>query len=240
MVLTDDPARTFMQGLGATLPRPQAIVCVSAHWETEVPMLGSTPRPKTIHDFQGFPDALYRMRYEPPGAPHLARRAAELLTQSGLPATLDPERGLDHGAWTPLLLMYPKADIPTIQCSLQFHRGVAGAIALGRALAPLRDEGVLVLGSGGAVHNLRQIRPAGAATPDWATRFDDWLADIAATGDVDRLIAYRETNPDGALAHARDEHLLPFAAALGAGGKGRPLHRGFMYGSLSMAAYAFA
>ena len=240
MVLTDPPARTFMQELGASLPRPKAILCVSAHWETDIPTLSGTPSPKTIHDFYGFPDALYQIRYEPPGSPALAERAAPLLRDSGLEAAIDPDRGLDHGAWTPLLLMYPKADIPTIQCSLQFQRGGAGAIELGRALAPLRDEGVLILGSGGAVHNLRQIRPAGAETPDWAARFDDWLADIAATGDAERLRTYRETNSDGTAAHARDEHLLPFAVALGAGGKGQPLHRGFMYGSLSMAAYTFA
>lgn len=241
-LLGDSPALRFLQGLGRSLGEPQAILCVSAHWETAHPAVGSTERPSTIYDFYGFPAALYAMRYPAPGAPALAERVRQLLEAAGLPCDVDGARGLDHGAWVPLRLMYPEATVPVTQLSVQTARGPAWHVALGRALSPLRREGVLVLGSGGAVHNLGAWRHNSQAIPDWARRFDDRLAAAVTKGDSERLVDYRVTAPDGAMAHPSEEHLLPLFVALGAAGenaKGRALHRSFLDGSLSMAAFAF-
>jgi 4,5-DOPA dioxygenase extradiol len=241
LVFEDIPARQFMRTLGKTLPRPQAILCVSAHWETDRPSVSGAGKPETIHDFYGFPDALYRLRYPAPGAPDLARRVAELLPG----VAIDPGQGLDHGAWNPLMLVYPEADIPVAQLSVQLADGPSHHVALGRKLAPLREEGVLLLASGGAVHNLRQFHIDDQNPADWAIAFDDWLADRIAAGDAAALADYKRQRPEARLAHPREEHFLPLFVALGAGlegasqGKGRPLHRGFAHGSLSMAAYAW-
>ena len=232
-------ARDFMIGLGASLPRPTSILCVSAHWQTPLPTASTATRPETIHDFHGFPDELYRLRYPAPGAPALARRAQALLAAAGIEGGLDDRRGLDHGAWNPLLLVYPEADIPVAQLSL-IDGDPAAHVALGRALAPLTEEGVLVLASGGAVHNLGQFRVDRSRPAEWAVGFDDWLAERIAAGDETALLGYRQ-RPDGRLAHPSDDHILPLFVALGAarGKPGRALHRSFAYGSLSMAAYGW-
>ena len=236
------PVTAFLKELGESLGRPSAALCVSAHWETDAPSVLGAARPETIHDFYGFPEPLYRLRYPAPGAPDLARRVVTLLADRDMPCAVSAGRGLDHGAWIPLMLMYPKADVPVTQLSIQPDAGPAAHLALGRALTPLRREGVVVLASGGAVHNLSYFRPGSPAVPDWARRFDDWLADAVAAGDREALVLYRTRHADGAMAHPRDEHYLPLLVALGAGGegtKGRTLHRGFMDGGLSMAAFAF-
>jgi 4,5-DOPA dioxygenase extradiol len=237
----DIPARGFIAGLGARLARPRAILCVSAHWETPAPTVGGAERPETIHDFGGFPEALYRLRYPAPGAPDLARRVAGLLGAAGLDCRIDPAQGLDHGAWNPLLLIYPDADIPVAQLALQQPLGPRHHYAMGEALAPLRSEGVLLLASGGAVHNLRQFAGGGGAPAPWAVAFDDWLADRIAADDRAALLDYRSLRPEAALAHPRDEHFLPLFVALGAGQgtAGRAIHRSFDEGSLSMAAFAW-
>lgn len=242
IALGESPARAFLAGLSTELGRPRAILCVSAHWETDAPMTCAAAAPETIHDFYGFPEALYELRYPAPGAPDLAERAASLLTDAGLSCRSTDDWGLDHGAWSPLMLMYPDADVPVVQLSIQHALGTAHHLAVGRALVPLRSEGVLVLGSGGAVHNLRYFRPDGVDVPEWANRFDDWLVAAVEDGRVDDIVDYRERSADGAMAHPRDEHFLPLLVAMGAGGPdglGRVLHRGFMDGALSMAAYAF-
>jgi 4,5-DOPA dioxygenase extradiol len=235
------PARGFIAGLGPRLPRPSAILCVSAHWETRDPAVSGAERPETIHDFYGFPEALYRLRYPAPGAPDLARRTAELLGTSGIECRIDPARGLDHGAWNPLLLIYPAADIPVAQLALQQPLGPRHHYAIGEALAPLRSEGVLLLASGGAVHNLGQFAAGGGRTAPWAVAFDDWLADRIAADDRAGLLDYRNLRPEAALAHPRDEHFLPLFVALGAakGTAGRAIHRSFDAGSISMAAFAW-
>lgn len=237
----DIPARDFMAGLGARLPRPESILCVSAHWETPAPAASTAESPETIHDFYGFPPELYRLRYAAPGAPVLARRAARLLEGAGLPCSLDPGRGLDHGAWNPLLLLYPDADIPVTQLAVQPDLGPRHHLALGEALAPLREEGVLILASGGAVHNLRQFAIDNRRIAPWAAAFDDWLVDRVEADDRRSLLDYRELREEAALAHPRDEHFLPFFVALGAGGEdiGHPIHRSFAHGSLSMTAFAW-
>lgn len=235
------PARDFLAGLGERLPRPRAILCISAHWETAAPAVGGAERPETVHDFYGFPDALYRLRYPAPGAPALAGRARDLLSAAGLQCRIDPGQGLDHGAWNPLLLMFPKADIPVAQLAIQQPLGPAHHLAMGEALAPLRAEGVLVLGSGGAVHNLREFSMGDGATAPWAAAFDDWLADRVAADDRKALVDYRSLRSEAARAHPRDEHFLPFFVALGAGKgtPGRAIHRSFGEGSISMAAFAW-
>lgn len=242
MVVDDTPVRGFLGELGRDLGRPAAVLCVSAHWDTAAPRIGSAARPETIHDFSGFPAELYDLRYPAPGAPELAARTLALLAEAGIEARLDPGRGLDHGAWEPLMLMYPEADVPVTQLSIQSTAGAAAHLALGRALAPLRRDGVLVLASGSAVHNLARFRQDRDGVADWARRFDDWLADRAQAGAADDLVHYRERAPDAAMAHPSEDHFLPVLVALGAGGaraRGRALFRGFAYGSLSMAAYAF-
>lgn len=239
------PARAFLCGLGSGLARPEAILCISAHWETAEPAVNATGRPETVHDFFGFPAPLYELRYPAPGAPELASRVAALLEKAGFACRADPEHGLDHGAWVPLLLMYPAADIPVAQLSVQMPRGPAHHVALGRALAPLRAAGVLVLGSGGATHNLAEFRgqPEDAPPAPHVVAFDAWLAGAAEAGDEASLVDYRRTAPEARRSHPREEHFLPFFVAFGAGGagaRGRRLHRSFTHGMLSMAAFAFA
>jgi 4,5-DOPA dioxygenase extradiol len=240
LMLEDIAARDFMIGLGDQLPRPKAILCVSAHWETEEPTVSAAPQPTTIRDFYGFPDALYQLRYAAPGAPDLAHRVVELIASAGSRCSVDHDRGLDHGAWNPLMLIYPRADIPVTQLSIQSSLDPVHHVAIGRALRPLREEGVLLLASGGAVHNLRQFHVDRERPASWAVSFDAWLSDRISSGDEQALIAYRETRPEARLAHPREEHFMPLFVALGAGGgKGRALHRSFAHGSLSMAAFAW-
>jgi 4,5-DOPA dioxygenase extradiol len=232
----------FLRGLGATLGRPRAVVCISAHWETAEPRLTAAEHLPTIHDFYGFPEALYRERYPAPGDPLLAERAATLLRVAGHAAELDETRGLDHGAWVPLKLMYPQADVPVVQLSLQTERGPHHHRDVGRALQPLREEGVLILGSGGATHNLREFRGQAidTAPPAYVRGFDEWLADAVGHGRVDELLDY-ERAPNARRNHPTAEHFLPLLVAMGAAhdARGRQLQHAFSYGVLSMAAYAW-
>jgi 4,5-DOPA dioxygenase extradiol len=241
LALDEDDTAAFLRRLGAELGRPRAVVCASAHWATDVPTLSASERPETIHDFGGFGEELQRIRYDAPGAPEVAARAAELLKAAGLEARLSPARGLDHGAWVPLSLMYPERDVPVTQLSVQPRAGAEAHLRAGRALAPLRREGVLVLGSGGAVHNLAGLR-GDRLTPEWAAEFDAWLGRKIVEGSLEELLEYRSLAPHARLAHPTEEHLLPLFVALGAGGeppRGRSLHRGWTHGSLSMNAYRF-
>ncbi len=228
--------------LGVVLGRPRAILAVSAHWDTPAPVASAAPRLATIHDFHGFPEPLYRVRYEPPGEPALADRVAALLGAAGHACTLDAARGIDHGAWVPLRWMYPDADLPVVQLSVQSGRGAHHHLEIGRALAPLRDEGVLVIGSGGIVHNLRELDWDGRADEPfaWAVAFNDWMARAAESGAVDELADYRRLAPYAERAHPTEDHLVPFFVALGAGGlPARRMALGFDMGSLGMDCYAF-
>ena len=231
----------FLRELHQALPRPRAILCVSAHWETGQPMLTGSALPPTIHDFTGFPQELYAMQYPAPGDPALALRAQSLLNAAGLTATLHPLRGLDHGAWVPLSLSYPEADIPVVQLSVQPQRDPAHHFALGRAVRPLRDEGVLILASGGATHNLREFRgqAINTAPSDEVLAFDAWLTAAITRGDVAELLDYPAHAPHALRNHPTPEHFLPLFVALGAANSavGRSLHEDFNYGILSMAAY---
>lgn len=244
--------RDFLLGLGAAYDRdwgrPEAILCVSAHWETDEPTLDAGGKaPEVIYDFYGFPDELYQMGYPAPGAPALAERAAAAIKAAGISASVHPGRGLDHGAWVPLKLMYPDADVPVAQLSIQPEAGPRAGFELGRALTDLRAEGVMILASGGAVHNvpdaMQRLRANRSDVPDWARAFDDWLCETVEKGDLESLLDYRRRAPEPTIAHPRDEHLIPIYVALGAAGEGvagTPLHRSFDLGSISMAAYLFA
>ena len=233
----DCPARDFLRGLRATFEKPKGIVVASAHWESDAPLVNRVAVNDTIHDFRGFPDALYRLRYPAPGSAHLSARVASL-TGAGI----DDRRGLDHGAWVPLMLMVPDADIPVVQIAVQPHAGVAHQIALGRALEPLRDEGVLVMGSGSFVHNLRLLDRRGldAPEPEWSKQFSGWMNGKLLARDDDALIHYRERAPNAAQAHPEEEHLLPLFVAYGAGAAATHIHESATFGALRMDAYAFA
>ncbi len=241
LVLEDGAAHQFLLRFGNTLGRPSAIIVASAHWATAAPAVCSVNAPKTIHDFSGFPRALHELTYPAPGAPALAQRASELLSKAGIDCALDQNWGLDHGAWVPLLMMYPAADIPVMQIALQPQMGTQHHYALGRALAPLREEGVLILGSGGATHNLRQLGSPDAQPPAWASDFSDWLHDTIAAGGTEALLNYRALAPKAAQNHPTEEHLLPLFVAAGAGScaRGRRVHTSTTYGSLMIDAYAF-
>ena len=237
-------AGAMLAGLGLRLPRPSAILVASAHWEAPHAAVSSARWPRTIHDFYGFPRELYSLSYGPPGAPQLAARVAGLLRQAGIDCDLAPERGLDHGAWVPLRYLFPSADIPVTQLAISPVRGAAWHLALGRALAPLADEGVLVIGSGGLTHNLREVREQvdGAPAPDWVRAFADWVADAVAAGDAAALVDYRRKGPQACRNHPTDEHYLPLLVALGAAGEGARgirLPGGVSYGVLAMDAFVF-
>jgi 4,5-DOPA dioxygenase extradiol len=234
--LEDVPARAFLEGLEARIGRPKAILAISAHWETAKPEVSAPAVNDTIHDFHGFPKPLYALRYPAPGSAALAARVAELTG-----AVIEPERGLDHGAWVPLMLAWPAADIPVAQLSLQTEAGPRHHLDLGRRLAPLRQEGVLVLGSGSFTHNLRELAWGGGAgaEPAWVTRFSDWVDRAIVEGRVDDLVDYRKLAPDAARNHPTEEHFLPLFVALGAGGRAERLHSSATMGALRMDAYAF-
>ena len=245
LAIRDVPARRFLGALGQQLGRPRAILVASAHWCTAEPMLGTAEAPETVHDFGGFPDELYALSYPAPGAPEIARHAARLLQQAGLAATEDPRRGLDHGAWIPLMLMYPAADVPLAQLSIQPKRDPGHHWRIGQALRPLREEGVLIVGSGTFTHNLaaafRVMRQGGEAELPFTAPFVDWFAGRVAAGSTADLLAYRERAPRARENHPTDEHFLPFFVALGAGTDGQTggrLHHSIDFG-MAMDAYAF-
>lgn len=246
LALLDSPAHHFLQQLGKTLPRPSAIVVVSAHWESlGGPAVSLAAQPETIHDFGGFPRALFEMQYPAPGAPQVGEQAAVLLEQAGFEVKRSASRGLDHGAWVPLSLMYPQADIPTLQVSVLRGAGPAEHERLGLALAALRDQGVLVIGSGSLTHNLYEFRgqDINEPAPAWVSEFSAWMADKLAHGNRQALLNYRQEAPHAARNHPTDEHLMPLYAAMGAAGagaKGERLHASNEYGVLAMDAYAFA
>lgn len=243
LLLQSTPSVDFLKQLGTQLGTPTAILVVSAHWMTHTPTVSSAIAIETIHDFGGFPASLYQMRYNAPGAPALAEQVAKALVAAGLSVEIDPHRGLDHGAWEPLMLMYPDATIPVTQLSIQPRLGTAHHLQLGRALTELRQAGVLILASGAATHNLRMFGAyeLNDPPPTWVTDFDQWLSRAIAHNDIDALINYRQQAPNATQNHPSEEHFLPLFVALGAGGNhNTQLHSSFTYGVFSMAAYAFS
>jgi 4,5-DOPA dioxygenase extradiol len=230
--------------LGRELPRPDAIVILSPHWMTrgEVNVTASTA-PQTIHDFGGFPDELYQLRYPAPGAPILAAHIVKLLQASGWTSRLDHQRGLDHGAWVPLMYLAPDADIPVVQVSMPARLDTHQAWKLGEALKPLRDMNVLIVASGSLTHNLYEFRGATREGADYVKAFAAWTAQTLRAGQTDQLLDYRLQAPSAERAHPTDEHFLPLLIALGAAGERydtRVLEGGVSYGVLAMDSYLFS
>lgn len=212
-----DPLAAWLRGLAASLPSaPKAIVVVSAHWEAPRPTVTARPDPPLIYDYSGFPPHTYELRYAAPGAPAIAARVQSLLRAAGIPAAADEQRGFDHGVFVPFLLVAPNADIPIVQLSLVDDLDAAAHIAIGRALEPLRHEGVLLVGSGMSYHNLGAFMRPGASPG--AEPFDNWLHETltADAGARQARLAAWDQAPGARLAHPREEHLLPLMVAAGA------------------------
>lgn len=229
--------------LGRELTQPRAIVVISPHWMTrgEVSVTAST-HPETIHDFGGFPDALYELQYPAPGAPPLAQEIADLLNDAGWKARLDARRGLDHGAWVPLLYLAPEASTPVIQVSMPMPIDTHSALRLGQALKPLRDMNVLIVASGSLTHNLYEFRGASTQGEAYVKQFAAWTAQALTAGDTAQVLDYRRLAPAAERAHPTDEHFLPLLIALGAAGETyqtRVLEGGITYGVLAMDSYLF-
>lgn len=228
---------------GRQWPACRALLFVSAHWRAPQARLTGAARPETVHDFLGFPEELYELRYPAPGDPELAREVAGLLSRAGFDAAVDERRGLDHGAWAPLRVALPEAQVPVVQLSL-LRAAPARHVELGAALAPLRDGGVLIVGSGNLVHNLDTAVLEAEAAPveGWASEFDQWVAERLLAGDRPALADYRAQHRYGARSHPTDEHYLPVLVAAGAAGAQARVSfpiEGFEHGTLSLRCVRF-
>jgi len=231
--------------LAQSISAPTAVLMVTAHWETNLPMLSGNERPAMIYDFGGFPDALYHIKYSAPGAPAVAGQALALLKLAGITAAIDDRRGFDHGTWVPLLKMYPEADVPIVQLSVQPSLGPAHHYRVGRALAALREQNVLIVGSGHLTHNLRDWFAGGGklGEKNYAHEFQSWMFEHIKARDRDALLAYRDAAPHAVRAHPSEEHLLPLFVVLGAAGADYHVERkfsGFVGDVLAMDAYLFS
>ncbi|MCS2610340.1 DODA-type extradiol aromatic ring-opening family dioxygenase [Halomonas dongshanensis] len=236
LAITPTPAHHFLRELGKTLA-PKAIVVVSAHWESLSLKVSTSAQPETIHDFGGFPRALFDCQYPAPGSPELAARLIETLDAEGV------ERGFDHGAWVPLSLMFPQADIPVVSVSLPVRWSNEALVALGERLAPLRQEGILLIGSGSLTHNLYEVMPQDSAAPAWVDAFADWADTTLRLDDLDArrssLLRWQEA-PYALENHPTPEHFQPLLVAMGAGGEASQLHHSVEHGVLAMDVYAFS
>jgi 4,5-DOPA dioxygenase extradiol len=232
--------------LAKSLPQPRAIIMVSAHWETAIPTVGTADRLDTIHDFYGFPEALYALRYPATGCREAAAEVVQAIRRAGFDVAQDATRGLDHGAWVPLRLMFPDADVPVIPLSIQHHADAAHHLRLGQALAPLAAQGFLVIASGNLTHNLgdyQLVSRNGGGSPAYVREFADWMGTRMAAHDTAALIDYRHQAPGAVQAHPSEEHLLPLFVALGAGGEQADVsrfHAGIDDYVLAMDAFAFS
>lgn len=243
MALEDSPTARFLGQLGTSLPRPAAVIVASAHFMAPEPTVTSNLAPETIHDFGGFPKPLYEIRYPARGAPMLAADIARHLMAAGFQASMDEHSGIDHGTWVPLRLMYPEADVPVVALSVSPARTAAWHYALGLALAPLRNQGVLVIGSGGYSHNLRELDWRQADTPayPWVQAFTDALSAKLLARDLEGALDWQSL-PEARRNHPTTEHLYPLYVALGAGGPdafATRLHHAVQMGGMAMDAFAF-
>jgi 4,5-DOPA dioxygenase extradiol len=244
MALEPGEAGAALAAFATRIPRPQAILVISAHWNTAIPTFSAACKPETIHDFYGFPQALYAIRYPVCGAVKWAMEGRALLEEAGFEVGVDPKRGLDHGAWVPLRLMYPDASVPVAAISLQTRLGPEHHYRLGQALAPLRDAGVLILASGNLTHNLGHfgLRHGMGVSLDYVGEFQAWWRERVEARDVEALLDYRRQAPGAQEAHPTEEHLLPFFVALGAAGEkfeSEVVHAGIDHEILVMDTYAF-
>lgn len=232
LALTPGPAHDFLRQLGGEW-RPRAIVVVSAHWTSRQLLVSTSARPETLHDFGGFPRELFECRYPAPGDPTLAMRLARTLD------AVPVERGLDHGAWVPLSLMYPEAEVPVVSLSLPVAWSNADLVALGERLAALREEGILVIGSGSLTHNLAERQALEAPMPAWVGEFADWVQARLASDDRAALLDWEQA-PQARRNHPTPEHFQPLLVAMGAGGSAERRHHSIEHGVLAMDVYAFA
>lgn len=200
----------------------KGIVMMSPHWMTRGIGVMATPQPATLHDFGGFPPELYELQYPATGSPGLAERVLNLLRAADLPAGQDPERPFDHGCWVPLMHLYPEANVPVVQVALPAHVGPADVYAVGQALAPLREQGILLVGSGSMTHNLYELRREEGPTEPYVTAFCGWVHDTLLAGDLPAMLDYRSRAPHAARAHPTDEHFLTIYFVLGAAAWGQP------------------
>ncbi|MCL6517955.1 class III extradiol ring-cleavage dioxygenase [Alicyclobacillus sp.] len=246
VAVEDSPYGRFLDTLASRLPTPRAIVVFTAHWEHGTQRIGAHPAPSTVHDFGGFPEVLYQIRYPAPGDPALAETIRHRLAEMGVEAELDERRGLDHGVWTILRRMYPEASIPVVAMSVNPRLAPAEQFAIGQALSPLRADGVLIIGSGATVHNLARLdwsRSDDTPTP-WALEFERWLESRLSAWDLEALFRHRDLAPGVELAVPPwgSEHFAPLFYAMGASSD-HPVahlwHRDFQFGSLCNSVYVF-
>ncbi len=231
-----------LQSLGQQLLPIRAVLVVSPHWQTLDVKVMTTERPDTVHDFGGFPARLYELQYPVAGQPELARQAARLLQAAGFACEADERRGLDHGAWVPLMHLLPQGQVPVFQVSMPFSLSTASALQLGRALAPLREQGVLILASGSTTHNLHDFRHPGAQPPSYVRAFADWVEAAVLARQTQPLLDYRALAPQAERAHPSEEHFLPLLVALGASDQAddvRLLRGGVSNGALAMDSFAW-
>ena len=244
LVLEHNRTTRFFAGVGADMPAPQAVVCMSAHWQTDTMRVSVSGAPATIHDFGPFDPRLFQIVYPAPGAPQLGERIVTRLHHNDIEATADPARGFDHGVWTLLKRVYPDADVPVVAVSVMPAAGPRAHFSVGRALAELRDEGVLLIGSGGSTHNLNaaDLYRAELAPAPQALAFETWLQERVQSGDTDALFDYVEQAPFAAWNHPTPEHLLPLYFALGAASDpcGELLHAEMRYGSVGHSAFRWS
>lgn len=231
----------------APAPQLRGIVLMSPHWMTRGIGVMASARPETWHDFGGFPAPLYALQYPAPGSPTLADQVLWLLRAAGLPAGADAERPFDHGCWVPLMHLYPDADVPVVQVALPAYAGPAEVLAVGQALAPLREQGILLVGSGSMTHNLHELRREDGPAEPYVTAFCAWVKDTLEQGDLQAMLDYRARAPHAQRAHPTDEHFLPVYFALGAAGWGQPygprpayITREVQFRSISMDAFSLA
>jgi 4,5-DOPA dioxygenase extradiol len=243
VALIKDDYSAALKKMGEEFPLPKAIVVISAHWTAEAPVrVTGSEKPETIYDFGGFPDELYKLTYASPGHPALAREIAKTLTDAGMPAVLE-DRGLDHGAWVPLRLSYPGAEIPVIEVTLRSDLDPSSFVRIGRLLAPLRERSVLIVGSGGVVHNFQLMRrlPKGEKPDGWAVEFDTWVRERVEKFDLESLVNYQTAHPAGVNAAPTTEHFDPIFVVMGAAKPGErvvDVYEGFRGANLSMRTFA--
>ncbi|HET7628196.1 MAG TPA: class III extradiol ring-cleavage dioxygenase [Bacillales bacterium] len=246
LAIEDNDYTQFLTQLGKQLPRPKAVVLFSAHWESDVQKVGNVNEYETIHDFGGFPKELYDIRYPAKGHAEIAGEVKALLSENGINAEFDSRRGLDHGAWVVLRMLFPDANVPVVSMSVNPNLTPVEQERIGRALSPLREKDVLIIGSGGTVHNLRAVnmRKDDQTVDAWAKAFDDWLSECLVTGDVDALFNYEKAAPyaEQAVPPYGKEHFVPLFYAIGASHtdrKAQLLHRSYRYGNLSQSVWQF-
>ena len=231
-----------LQALGEQLPPLQAVLVVSPHWQTRGVRVMTTAQPETVHDFGGFPAALYDLQYPAPGQPDLAHEAARLLAAAGFSTELDSRQGLDHGGWVPLMHLLPQAQVPVFQVSMPHNLNTQQAVQLGQALAPLREQGVLIVASGSMTHNLYEFRQSASAPAAYAREFANWVNTAVLANAVGPLTQYRTEAPHAERAHPTEEHFLPLLVALGAqsgNDTAQLIEGGITHGVLSMDSYVW-